>query len=112
MFHVLTLRKKRDKNLRTAEQFPRKKENDFGRVRFDVVRHKSVRANRREPDVPSNGRNLTCPAAENQLHERNAHEFASRIVDCSRRVHVDLLAGFRPQIRIRPTIVHAENTNA
>ena len=43
--------------------------------------HKSVRANRsaREPDVPSNGRNLTCPAAENQLHERNAHEFASRI---------------------------------
>jgi hypothetical protein len=74
--------------------------------------HKSIRANRREPDVPSNGRNLTCPAAKNQLHERNAHEFASRIVDCSRRVHVDLLAGFRPQIRIRPTIVHAENTNA
>jgi hypothetical protein len=28
------------------------------------------------------------------------------------RVHVDLLAGFRPQVCIRPTIVHAENTNA
>ena len=38
MFHVLTLRKKRDKNLRTAEQFPRKKENDFVRVGFDVAR--------------------------------------------------------------------------
>jgi hypothetical protein len=38
--------------------------------------------------------------------------FASIIAGCSRRVHVDLLAGFRPQIRIRPTIVHTENTNA
>jgi hypothetical protein len=28
---------KRDKNLRTAEQFRRMKENDFLRVRFDVV---------------------------------------------------------------------------
>jgi hypothetical protein len=37
---------------------------------------------------------------------------ASRIVGCSRPVHVDLLAGFRPQVRIRPTVVHAENTNA
>lgn len=28
---------KRDKNFRTAEQFRRMKENDFRRVRFDVV---------------------------------------------------------------------------
>ncbi len=28
------------------------------------------------------------------------------------RAHVDLLAGIRPEVRIRPTIVHAENTNA
>ena len=89
------------------------KENDFLRIRFDVVpTNPSGRIGDREPDVPSDGRNLTCLAAENQLQERNAHEFASRILDFSRRVHVDLLAGFRPQVRIRPTIVHAENTNA
>ncbi len=38
--------------------------------------------------------------------------FASSIAGRSRRVHVDLLAGFRPQVRIRPAIVHAENTIA
>jgi hypothetical protein len=80
MFHVLTLRKKRDKNLRTAEQFRRMKENDFVRVGFDVA--PQIHPGESEgTDVPSNGRNLTCPAAKNQLHERNAHEFASRIVD-------------------------------
>ena len=90
------------------------KENDFLRIRFDVFPTNPSGESEAtgNPTFPSNGRNLTCLAAENQLHERNAHEFASRIVDCSRRVHVDLLAGFRPQVRIRPTIVHAENTNA
>ena len=55
MFHVLTLRKKRDKNLRTAEQFPRMKENDFVRVRFDVVPTNPSGRIGREPDVPSDG---------------------------------------------------------
>jgi hypothetical protein len=88
------------------------KENDFLRIRFDVFPTNPSGESEAtgNPTFPSNGRNLTCLAAENQLQERNAHEFASRIP--STVPGACTLIGFRPQVRIRPTIVHAENTNA
>ena len=57
------------------------KENDFLRIRFDVFPTNPSGESEAtgNPTFPSNGRNLTCLAAENQLQERNAHEFASRI---------------------------------
>lgn len=101
VFHALTLRKARQElsNRRTVPS-PESK-TTFLRPWFDVVPTNPVEANRgghKEPDVPSNGRNLTCPVAENQLQDRNARVFASTIAGRS-RVHVDLLRKLRMRER-------------